>query len=121
MVKAIAAILAVGSFVFYQYMVSFKGIDMSEWYFIASALSIAAFALISIRKSDPIIVNSFIILCASFFITAVGIYINRWIIWGDGSTYYFTALSISAIITFIYTVFHSIYYYVFKSKPDNGN
>jgi hypothetical protein len=122
MIKSIAAILAVGAFVLYQYMISFKGIDLSELYFIASALSISAFAFISIKKSDPIIVRSLVILCASFFGVAVWVYIYRWVIFGDGSTYYFTALSVSAVVSFIYTIINYVYYYVFKrNKPFFGH
>lgn len=120
MVKAVSAILAVSSFVFYQYMISFKGIDMSEFYFIASALSISIFAATSIKKSDSILVVSMIVLCISFFVTAVVIYIYRWVLFGDGSTYYFTALSISAVISFIYTLGHSIYYVFKRNKPYFG-
>ena len=120
MIKAIAAIISVGSFVFYQYMTAYKGMDMSELYFIASALSIAAFAIISIKKTDPIIVISLIVLCASFFTITVFIYIYRWIIFGDGSTWYFTALSGSACVSFLYLICNLIYY-VFKRKPDHGH
>jgi Kef-type K+ transport system membrane component KefB len=122
MIKTIAVILAVGSFVLYQYMITFKNVDLSELYFISSALSISAFSLLSLKKSDPVIVKSLVLLCASFFAVAVWVYVYRWVIFGDGSTYYFTALSVSAVISFIYTIGYYIYYYVFKrNKPFIGH
>jgi hypothetical protein len=43
-------------------------------------------------------------LCGSFFTATVFIYVYRWVIFGDGSTNYYTAICISTVLTFIYTI-----------------
>lgn len=112
-IKAIAAIVSVSSFLIYQYMLVTKKVDISELYFISLSLSVAAFAFLSLRKGDTIFDNSLVVLCGTFFCVIVIIYVYRWVLFGDGSTNYYTAACISAILTFIYT----ICYVIFRSKP----
>jgi len=117
MFKAIVAILSISSFCLYQYFLVEKGIDLSELYFISLSLSTAAFAYLSLKKTDTLVVNSLVVLCATFFIVVVGIYMYRWVMLGDGSANYYTAACISAILTFIYTIIYAL----IRTNPISNN
>lgn len=109
MIRAIAAILSIISFIAYQFWRISYGYDLSELYFIALSLTTSAFCFLSLRKKDNIFVNSLVILCGSFFGATVIIYVYRWVIFGDGSNNYYTALCFSAIATLIFTIIDTIY------------
>ncbi len=72
----------------------------------------AAFAFLSIEKTDPIFIRSLIILFGVFFIMIDFIYIKRWVIEGDGSSNYYIALCYSAAFTFIYLLYTLIEKYL---------
>jgi hypothetical protein len=106
--KAITAILSILAFMTYQYVLVEKGKDISELYFVALSVTTAVFAFFSIRENDSFFVSSIVVLCASFFVAMSLIYIWRWIILGDGSTNFYTAVCISAVLTFIYLIIYGI-------------
>jgi len=110
--KAISSILAISAFMYYQYAYMNTGVLPDELFFIGSALSISAFALLSIKWTDGIFVTSLQLLASSFFSVVVFIYVYRWVLFGDGSTNYYTAACWSAILTFIYLI-----YYVIRNNP----
>ena len=106
--KLIASILAVFTFVYYQYVYVNTGVKLNELYFICSGLSVSAFSFMSIKWKDPVFVTSVQLLCSSFFLVVVFMYVYRWVIVGDGSTNYYTAACISAVLTFLYSTYHVI-------------
>lgn len=111
MIRSIVAILSMASLMVYQYFMVKRGINLSELYFISISLSISAFCFLSMKKGDNIFVSSLSVLCGSFFIGVVVIYLLRWVMLGDGSTNYYTAIMVSTILTFIYLICYAIKYY----------
>jgi hypothetical protein len=110
--KAISSILAVSTFVYYQHVFVTTGVKPNELFLVGSGLSIAAFAFLSINWKDHISIISLQLLCSSFFLAVTFIYIRRWIVEGNGSTNYYTALSFCVIFTFIYLVYPFVWKYV---------
>lgn len=106
--KPTVAILSILSLVAYQYVRANKGVELNELYFVIMSLSIAAYSFSSITKKDTLFASSMNILSGSFFISTVIIYLKRWVICGDGSTNYYTAICIATILTFIYLICYAI-------------
>lgn len=121
--KVIISILAVSTFLCYQYIYVSTGVKPNELFFVGSSLSISAFAFLAVKWEDPILVTSFQVLCSSFFLAVTFIYIRRWVMEGNGTTNYYTALCFCAILTFIYLIYpfvwkyvKQLYYYAFGRK-----
>lgn len=108
--KVISSILVVFTFMYYQYVYVTTGIKPNELFFIGSGLSITAFAFLSIKWSDPIFVTSFQLLCSCFFLVVTFIYTRRWVMAGDGSTNYYTALCFAGGFTFLYIILYYLYH-----------
>lgn len=109
MIKLIASILSISAFLSYQYALVTCGVDLSELYFVAMGLSISVFCFMSIRKDDKGSTSSFMVLCGTFHIITVLVYLYRWVLLGDGSTNYYTAFCLSVIITIIYILIDTFY------------
>jgi hypothetical protein len=106
--KAISSILAISAFMYYQYVYVNTGVLPDEVFFIGSALSISAFAFLSIKWTDGIFITSLQLLTSSFFAVVVFIYVYRWVLNGDGTTNYYTAACWSALFTLIYSICYAI-------------
>lgn len=105
-------LIGIGTYTFYQYEYMMSKIRHDELYFIVTSICMAAFAFLSIEKTDPIFIRSLIILFGVFFIMIDFIYIKRWVIEGDGSSNYYIALCYSAAFTFIYLLYTLIEKYL---------
>ena len=103
-VKYISAIVGIPIFIFYQWEYLRTGMKPNEFYFIGSSVLIAVLYFLIIAKDDPTFIRSLLILSSTFFLMVTYIYIRRWVMEGDGSTNYYTALCWSAILTFIYLI-----------------
>lgn len=103
----ITAIVAIGSMISYQYF-NLKGISLDAMWFVANSFAIAVFAITSMRKSDKTFVSSISVLVTAFYSAIAIMYVSRWVMLGDGSTNYYTAICISAVLTFLYLVIHVI-------------
>lgn len=106
--RVILGVLAIFAFLYYQYEYVRTGNKPNEIFFIASCISISGYSLFSLRQYDSVFVSSITILCSSFFGAVIGIYMWRWVLLGDGSTNYYTAICISAVFTLIYSILYAI-------------
>lgn len=120
--KAIAAIVSVCAFLYYQHALMNGNVILDEYdlydefYFITISLSISAFAFLSIHKDDGALIKSLLVLCSTFFAAIVIVYGYRWVLFGDGSANYYTAVCISAVLTFIYTITYAFIRYRANAK-----
>jgi len=109
--KAIVSIVAVLTFLYYQYIIVTTGEKANELFLIGSGLSISAFAFLSIKWNDPIIITSLQLMCSTFFVAVIFIYIRRWVVEGNPSTNYYTALCFCVVFTFLYIIIYYLYHY----------
>lgn len=103
-----ASLISVFGLVYYQFTYLKTGIKPNEIYFLAGSISIAVFSFLNIKKNHNEFINMFPIMAGTFFLTVTYLYVRRWIIEGQPSTNYYTALSISAVVTILYIISYGI-------------
>jgi hypothetical protein len=101
-IKSIAALFAISALLAYHHFSHVKGIELNELWFIVMSGTTAIFGFISMSKKDSVFVSSLVLLCSLFYTFIPMIFIYRWCIQGEGSTNYYIAIYISAVLTFLY-------------------
>ena len=97
--KAIVSILAILTYLYYQWILVNTGVKPNELFLVGTKLSICAFAFLSIKREDPVFIIALQLMCSSFFFAVAFIYVKRWVMEGNGSTNYYTALCFCVIFT----------------------
>ncbi len=111
-IKAMVVLTGISFYMIFQYEFITNKVKLNEEYFIVTSLCMAFFAFMSIEKKDNVFVKCLIILFAVFFVMLDIVYIHKWVIQDNGKPVYYTALCISAIITFLYLIYTVIEKYL---------